>query len=315
MRATASRSSGKRSATSAGGSRTLSWLPRRSGSQPSSEVRFRIATSTSWSAVLPRMVRVHVARGDRGDAERSGEVAQRGVPARVAALERALELDVEAVAAEGAREPGSGVRVAHGEPVARAAGEADEPVVQLAAGAPGRARAAAARRSRPGTACPACAAVSEPAEVRVALRRLDEQRDVRPADERHLRAGDRPDAERLRRVRELERAVDAVVVGERERLVAELGRAERELLRLRGAVEERVGRVAVQLDVRTRLRRALRAGGASPVRPDSLPWSACADRRLRRLRRGSYAFWLNQPPASSSRNTTEFSPLSRTRSK
>ena len=60
------------------------------------------------------------------------------------------------------------------------------------------------------------------------------------ADERHLGAGDRPHADELRRVGELERAVDAVVVGERERLVAELGRAQRELLGVRGAVEERI---------------------------------------------------------------------------
>ncbi len=87
------------------------------------------------------------------------------------------------------------------------------------------------------------------AEVRVAAPRLDEQRDVRAAVERDLGAGDRPHAERLRRVRELERAVDAVVVGERERLVAELRRARRELLGLRRAVEERVRRVRVELDV------------------------------------------------------------------
>ena len=87
------------------------------------------------------------------------------------------------------------------------------------------------------------------AEIRVPAPRLDEQRDVRAAVERDLRAGDRPHAERLRRVRELERAVDAVVVGERERLVSELRRARRELLRLRRAVEERVRRVAVELDV------------------------------------------------------------------
>ena len=72
---------------------------------------------------------------------------------------------------------------------------------------------------------------------------------MRAAGERHLGAGERADAERLRRVRELERAVDAVVVGERERLVAELGGAGGELLRLRRAVEERVRRVAVELDV------------------------------------------------------------------
>ena len=78
----------------------------------------------------------------------------------------------------------------------------------------------------------------QPAEVRVAALRLDEQRHVRAAGERHLGAGDRADAERLRRVRELERAVDAVVVGERERLVAELGgaraRAPRAARRRRG---------------------------------------------------------------------------------
>ena len=72
---------------------------------------------------------------------------------------------------------------------------------------------------------------------------------MRAAVERDLRAGDRPHAERLRRVRELERAVDAVVVGECQRLVSQVRRARRELLRLRRAVEERVRRVAVQLDV------------------------------------------------------------------
>jgi hypothetical protein len=54
----------------------------------------------------------------------------------------------------------------------------------------------------------------ESAEVRVALRRFDEQRHVRAAIEGQLGARDRPDAEVLGRVRELERAVDAVVVGE-----------------------------------------------------------------------------------------------------
>ena len=61
------------------------------------------------------------------------------------------------------------------------------------------------------------------------------------AGDRHLRSGDRAQPERLRRVSELERPVKAVVVGERERLVAELGGARGELLGLRSAVEERVG--------------------------------------------------------------------------
>jgi hypothetical protein len=39
---------------------------------------------------------------------------------------------------------------------------------------------------------------------------------------------------------ELERAVDAVVVGQRERFVSELGSTRRQLLRQRGAVQERI---------------------------------------------------------------------------
>ena len=79
----------------------------------------------------PAVVRVDVSRRDRRDADRVGELAQARVAARVAALVRPLQLDVEAVAAEGAREPHRRVRVAHREAVARAAGEADEPLVQL----------------------------------------------------------------------------------------------------------------------------------------------------------------------------------------
>jgi hypothetical protein len=80
----------------------------------------------------------------------------------------------------------------------------------------------------------------QPAEVRVALGRLDEQRDVSASCKGDLGAGDRPDAERLGRVGELERAADGVVVGERERLVAEVGGARGELVGQRGPVEERI---------------------------------------------------------------------------
>jgi hypothetical protein len=61
---------------------------------------------------------------------------------------------------------------------------------------------------------------------------------VGAAGHRQLGAGDRADAERLGRVGELERAADGVVVGERERLVAEVGGARGELVGQRGAVEE-----------------------------------------------------------------------------
>jgi len=64
---------------------------------------------------------------------------------------------------------------------------------------------------------------------------------VRATVEGQLRAGDRPDVEVLGRVGELERAADAVVVGQRQRLIAELRRTDSQLFGLRGAVEERIG--------------------------------------------------------------------------
>jgi hypothetical protein len=81
----------------------------------------------------------------------------------------------------------------------------------------------------------------EPAQVRVAALALDQQRHMGAVGKRDLRPGDRPHPERLRGVRKLERAIDAVVIGERERLVAELGRPHREFLGQRSAVEERIG--------------------------------------------------------------------------
>ena len=133
--------------------------------------------------------------------------------------------------------------------MARAAGKADQSVAQLLQqrlverGLTGRLALASRRpgvrmRSR-----------DQPAQVRVPGRILDEQRHVRAVGEGDLRAGDRANAEVFRRMRELERAVETVMVGERERVIAELRGAHRELLRQRRTVEERVRRVRVQLDV------------------------------------------------------------------
>ena len=193
------------------------------------------------------MVGVHVTGRDHRHAERGREIGKRGVPARVAALERPLELDVERTRKR-LREPGRGVRVDHAEPVRGAAGEADEPFGvggddlgrrlrrQELALAPLDARA----RVRVG---------EDPAEVLVAAPALAEKRHVRPTCKRDLGTGDRAQAEVLGRLRELERAVDAVVVGQRKRVVPELDRPGRELLRQRRAVQERVGRMRVQLDI------------------------------------------------------------------
>ena len=186
-----------------------------------------------------RVVRMDVTGRDRLHAEVGGEVAQASRPPDVAPLVRALQLDEEALPAERPREPRRAVRVEQPQPLAHAAGEADEPVVPLLEQREverGRQQVGLAARqagSRVGRG-------EQPAEVRVALPRLDEQRHVHAAREGHLGAGDRAQTEEPGRVRELERAVDAVVVGQRERLVAELGRPCRQLLGLGGTVEERI---------------------------------------------------------------------------
>ena len=64
---------------------------------------------------------------------------------------------------------------------------------------------------------------------------------------------------------ELERAVEPVVVGQRERLVAQLDRAGAQLLGLRGPVQKGVGRVGMELDI----------GRRSENRPVSL---TCSER-------------------------------------
>ena len=193
------------------------------------------------------VVGVDVAGGDGRHAERGGELLEGGVPAGVAALVGALQLDVERTR-EDAGESCGGVRVAHGEPVAGAAGEADEPLGMLGdergGGRGGEQLALASLDAGAGVGVG-----EDPAEVLVAASRLAEERDVRIAFERDLGAGDRAEPEVLGGVGELERAVDAVVVGQRERVVAELGGSCRELLRQRRPVEKGIRRVRVQLDV------------------------------------------------------------------
>ena len=122
------------------------------------------------------VVGVDVAGADGRDAEGGGELLERGVAAGIAALVRALELDVERPR-ERLREPGGGVRVGDGEPVAGAAGEADEPFGVLGDEGCGRSRreqvALAALGPRAGVRVG-----EDPAEVLVAAACLAEERDV-----------------------------------------------------------------------------------------------------------------------------------------
>ena len=175
----------------------------------------------------PAVVRVHVARGDGLDADRLRQLPQRVVAPRVAPFVGTLQLDEEPVPPEDGSQLGGAVRAPDREPVPRAAGEADEPLVVFGEHVSVEARRHRFRRLRPRLCM---RGGEEPAQIRVAARRLDEQRDVRAVGQSHLGAGDRPHAERLRRMRELERAVDPVVVGQPERLVAEFGGLRSELL-------------------------------------------------------------------------------------
>ena len=105
----------------------------------------------------------------------------------------------------------------------------------------------------------------DPAQVAPALLRVDQQGDVAAVVEVDLRPVDRLDAEPLRGLRELHRAAEPVVVGQRERAVAELGRGGGQLVGQRGAVEEGEGGVGVELGVhRCEHMFACAADGMSP---------------------------------------------------
>ena len=136
------------------------------------------------------------------------------------------------------------------------------------------------------------------AEARIPTPRFDEQRDVRATVERDLGASDRSHAERLRGVRELERAVDAVVIGERERLVPELCGTCREAPPAATPHPGRVRGMAVQLDVARHLSagtwsRSVQARSSSRRKArrhaPRRPRAACGGRRTRRSRMGDDA--------------------------
>ena len=198
------------------------------------------------------MVRVHVPRRDSRHSKMLGELLQLRVTTRVAALERPLQLDVERVTKR-RRDAGSCGCIARRQPMPRTAGQAHEPF---------RMRGDVLDRRRRRQELPMLLSLGtrsgmgvreDAAEVRVAALRLAEQRQMCASFDRQLGAGDRTDTEVFRRVCELERAVHPVVVGERECVVAQLCRSRRQLFGQRRAVEERVGRVCVQLDVRRRI--------------------------------------------------------------
>ena len=221
-----------------------------------------MATIASCSAPRRRSCTCTSFVATEAEPEDARALEQPPVAGAVAPPQRPLQLDAQAGAAERLveqpaalqRDPLVGV---HECAVARAARQADEPLGALAQQVQRRARARAVARVRGG---------EQLREVGVAHARLDQQRDVEGTVlvvDRQLAAGDGPQAQRLGRVRELERAAEVVVIGQRERPVAELVRTGDQLLRPRRAVEEGVGRVAVELRVGGRQRGPFALAGAS----------------------------------------------------
>ena len=176
-------------------------------------------------------MRVDVARRHARDARAAAASAASAAVARaVVALEGALQLDPEARRARRRRSSRRSVGSSR-TPRARAAAQADEPLGVLLAASSSGDRRRAERRAAPGAVARVrVRAREQPAQVAPARGVLDQQREVAHA----VRAGARRSArsisapwiarrpERLRRLRELHRARDRVVVGQRQRRVAQL---------------------------------------------------------------------------------------------
>ena len=203
-------------------------------------------------------VRVDVPRRHAREPEPRGERGQPAVERAVVALERALELHAQPVAPEGGQQPPHRRLVAHALP--RAAAQAHEPggVLLDRLQRHRRRRLVPLPRVR-------VRAREDPAEVAPALRVLHQQRQVAAVVEVDLRAVDGAQPERPGRLGELHRARDGVVVRERHRPVAQLGRGARQLVGQRGAVQEREGGVGVELGVRHEHMFASSIGGTQPA--------------------------------------------------
>ena len=191
-------------------------------------------------------VRVDVARGHGRHAEALRQLGEAAVAGAVVAMEGALELDPQVVGAEDPQQPPQARLVV--DALARAAAQADEPGGVLLEhrerdprGRLGLVAVVHVRRR------------DDPAEVAPAGRVLDQQRDVATVLERHLRPVDRAQPEARGGLRELHRAAQPVMVGERERLIAQLDRRPHQLVRERGPVEEGEGGVGMELDVHERM--------------------------------------------------------------
>jgi hypothetical protein len=217
-------------------------------------------------------VRVHVAGGDGGHSQPLREAGEPAVPAAVPPPAGPLQLDPEAIAAEGAEQPPGRLRACRdiaplpgagdraGSSASREAEQPGRVLFYLPEGDPRLPSAPLRAVARMGMRCG-----EQTTETAVAGRVFDQQRQVRVPGRRshgakprpghlhcHLRAGDRLDLQGHAGLDELHRSPDPVVVGQRERRVAQARRSAGQLRRRRGPVEEGEGGVSVQLDVGSR---------------------------------------------------------------
>ena len=240
-------------------------LPRRSGSVSSSEPRSRTATSASWSAARERSCMWTFPVATQGTPSRSASRSSQRLRARscrqsgrcsstrkrsrpkAAGSRRAERLGAAPSgrrAARAARRARRRARSPRGRPAPRRALERVERE-RGGEGLPsGRGRVSRVRLG------------DQPAEIAPAGRRLDQQGEVKVGRSGALgldtvisAPDDRADAQRLARLRELHRPPDAVVVGQRQRLVAELGRRSASSSGSEAPSPKEKAEWAVQLDV------------------------------------------------------------------
>jgi hypothetical protein len=174
-----------------------------------------------------------VAARHAAQSQARGERGERGVAGAVAGEKRSLQLDAQPFGAESLAQPPHAGLLVHA--VLRAAGQADQP---LGVCANGLQRDRRRRRLARAFAGVGVGERQQAAEVAPAALAGDQQREVTSVGEAELGAVNRAQTQSASCVCELHRAIDAVMVGQRERLVAELERGGGELLGQRGAVEE-----------------------------------------------------------------------------
>ena len=258
--ATASGYSGNRAAIASGEAMTWLKFPRRSGSEASSVECRRIATKASWSGARHRAWACTSPVATQRTPSWPATRLSRRLRARSSRPKRSLQLDAQLLRPEGITQAPEGSLVV--DPMPRTAAQTDEPRGVLEHGLERHRR----RGGRTGPLTRVRVRTREdPAQAGPAPGVPDQQRQMAAIVEIHLRTVDRPQPQRSSGDRELHRAGDRVVVGERERLVPVPGCRGGDLVGQRCAIEERERGVAVKLHIGHEHMFASRPDGPLPL--------------------------------------------------